>query len=66
MEKLVQTVKHFWNDESGVTAVEYAILVAVLGGAILAAAQVLGPAIKTAFTNTSTTISGAGAGASGG
>ncbi len=56
MEKLVQTVKQFWNDESGITAVEYAILVAILGGFVLAAANILGPAIQGAFQTAATTI----------
>lgn len=56
MEKLVQTVKQFWNDESGITAVEYAILVAILGASILAAANALGPAILGAFTTAATII----------
>lgn len=49
MEKLVQQVKQFWNDESGVTAVEYAIMIAAVGAVVLAAGTPLGTALTTYF-----------------
>ncbi len=59
MKKLVQTVKQFWNDEAGLTAVEYAILLALIAGAVIVGATALGPVIQTAFTTTSSAISAA-------
>jgi Flp pilus assembly pilin Flp len=35
--QLVQGIKSFWNDEEGAAAVEYAILVAVIAGVVVAA-----------------------------
>lgn len=49
MEKLVQQVKQFWNDESGVTAVEYAIMIAAVGAVVLAAGTPLGDALVSYF-----------------
>ncbi|MDV6342324.1 Flp family type IVb pilin [Nitrosomonas sp. Is24] len=49
MEKLVQQVKQFWNDESGVTAVEYAIMIAAVGAVVLAAGTPLGTALTGYF-----------------
>ena len=57
MEKLVQQVKQFWNDESGVTAVEYAIMIAAVGAVILFAAPTLGNALNTYFGTIATAIS---------
>jgi pilus assembly protein Flp/PilA len=39
-------IRELWNDESGATAAEYAILLAVIGVGIAGAATVLGTAIK--------------------
>ncbi|PXW89745.1 pilus assembly protein Flp/PilA [Nitrosomonas sp. Nm84] len=49
MEKLVQTVKQFWNDESGATAVEYGMMVALIAAVIVIAVKDLGGYINTAF-----------------
>lgn len=57
MSKLVQSVKQFMNDEEGVTAVEYALIVALIGAAIITAWGVLGTGIETAFNNISTKLS---------
>lgn len=63
MEKLVQTVKQFWNDESGVTAVEYAIMIAAVGAVIITAGPVLGQALNTYFGTIVTAINNPGGGA---
>lgn len=56
MEKLVQSVKNFMQEEEGVTAVEYALIVALIGAAIIAAWTLLGGGIQTAFTTISTQL----------
>lgn len=56
MEKLVQTVKQFWNDESGATAVEYGMMVALIAAVIVGAVKTLGGEVNTAFTTVSTAL----------
>ncbi len=42
-------VKQFWYDEEGAAAAEYALILAIVGAAIAAAAIYLGGAIATAM-----------------
>ncbi len=42
-------VKQFWYDEEGAAAAEYALILAIVGAAIAAAALYLGGAIATAM-----------------
>lgn len=49
MKKLVQKVKHFWNDEAGATAVEYGMMVALIAAVIVGTVTTLGGQINTAF-----------------
>lgn len=49
MEKLVQQVKNFCNDESGATAVEYGMLVALIAAVIVVVVTTLGTKIQAAF-----------------
>ena len=49
MEKLVQQVKNFWNDEVGATAVEYGMMVALIAAVIVLTVQTLGQQILLAF-----------------
>ena len=49
MEKLVQQVKQFWNDESGATAVEYGMMVALIAAVIVTTVDAIGGKILTAF-----------------
>jgi len=60
MNKVKQAVKNFWNDESGVTAVEYILIVGLMTIAIVAGWATLSGAISTAFTNVVAAISGSG------
>lgn len=48
MSKLTQAVKRFWNDERGISAVEYALIAAVMA-VIIAAAF---PTLKSFFEKT--------------
>lgn len=49
MEKLVQQVRNFWIDETGATAVEYGMMVALIAAVIVATVQILGGQINAAF-----------------
>ena len=42
---------NFINDESGVTAIEYALIAALIAVAIIAGATLLGTKINDVFTN---------------
>jgi pilus assembly protein Flp/PilA len=55
VSKLVQ----FFNDESGASAAEYALILAIVGIGIVVAAQGLAGAISGAMTNTSSIINNA-------
>ncbi len=56
---MVNFLKSFIRDESGATAIEYALIAAVLGVGILAAAQALKGNINDKLTGTGTTLAGA-------
>jgi pilus assembly protein Flp/PilA len=51
MKKLAQASKKFWKDESGVTAIEYGLIAALVGLAIIVGATALGGKLGTLFTN---------------
>lgn len=51
--------RRFLKDESGATAIEYALIAALMAAAVIAAMAVLSPAIIQAFTNISATLTGA-------
>ncbi len=51
----------FWSDESGASAAEYVIILAILGSALAFAAILLGGAIATAINDTATCINSDGA-----
>lgn len=57
---MVEFFKDFARDESGASAAEYALILAVLGIGIVVAAQTLATSISGAMTNASTTIDKAG------
>ncbi|MGD0216725.1 MAG: Flp family type IVb pilin [Desulfobaccales bacterium] len=54
MKKLV----NFFKDESGASAVEYGLLVALIAVVIIGAVTLLGTNLKTTFTNVAAQISG--------
>jgi pilus assembly protein Flp/PilA len=51
-KKLIQSAK----DESGVTAIEYGLIAALVGVAIIGGAELLGDSLDGMFTNISTEI----------
>ncbi len=50
-----------WQDESGISSVEYVLLLALVGSAIIAGATLLGDAIGTELTETADCINSEGA-----
>jgi pilus assembly protein Flp/PilA len=49
MKKLVQASKKFWRDESGVTAIEYGLIAALIAVGIVSAVTLIGTDLKAAF-----------------
>jgi pilus assembly protein Flp/PilA len=59
LEKLNQAVVSFLRREDGPTAVEYAVMLALIIVVCIAAITTLGNNAKTTFTSVGTTIGGA-------
>lgn len=49
MDKLVHSVKNFWNDEEGVTAIEYGLIAALIAVAIIVGVTAVGGNLNTLF-----------------
>jgi pilus assembly protein Flp/PilA len=49
-------VRNFINDESGVTAIEYALIASLIAVFIIVAVQAVGTSINGVFTEIGTTI----------
>ncbi len=49
MNKFVQAVKTFWNDEKGVTAIEYGLLAALIAVFIVGSVQLVGNSLNATF-----------------
>jgi pilus assembly protein Flp/PilA len=49
-------VRNFINDESGVTAIEYALIASLIAVFIIVAVQAVGTSVSTVFNEVSTTI----------
>ena len=54
----MKTIIKLWNDESGASAAEYALILAIVGAGIAVAAVALGDAITTAMDDASDCIDG--------
>jgi len=61
MRKTVSFLNRFWSDESGASAAEYVIILAILGSALAFSAFLLGGAISTAINDTATCVNSNGA-----
>jgi pilus assembly protein Flp/PilA len=48
-EAMVAAMKRFWNDESGATAVEYGLMVALIAVVIIVAVTLIGTNLDTMF-----------------
>ncbi len=57
MKSTVRFMKILWCDEGGASAAEYALIVAIIGAGIAAAARVLGCGVATAMYEAATCIS---------
>ena len=57
MREAKRYIVKFWNDESGISAVEYVLLLALVGSAIIIGAQALGLAIGEQLQDTAECIS---------
>jgi len=53
---MTNLVKRFSNDESGATAIEYALIAAIMGIGIIAGLRALQTAVDTQLTATATGI----------
>ena len=49
-------VRHFLDDESGVTAIEYALIASLIAVAIIGAVTTVGGKVKTVFTEVGNTL----------
>ena len=60
MQKISGFWGRFWSDESGASAAEYVIILAILGSALAFSAFLLGGSIATAINDTATCINSDG------
>jgi pilus assembly protein Flp/PilA len=56
MRKTGDFLAHFWGDEGGAAAAEYALLLAIIAAGLAVAAGALGSAISNAMDNAATCI----------
>ena len=56
MNKIVSAVQAFIADENGVTAIEYGLIAALVGVAIVGAVRLLGTQLNTTFGNVVTAM----------
>jgi pilus assembly protein Flp/PilA len=56
----MKTILKLWKDDSGASAAEYALILAIVGTAIAGASIVLGDTIANAIEDASTCISTSG------
>lgn len=59
MHSIITAAKQFARDEDGITAIEYGLIAATMVAAVLAAFNLLGPALLAAFQDISTEITNA-------
>ena len=61
MDRMRQFLARLWTDESGISSVEYALLLAFVAAGIITAAELLSNAVENEMTDTATCIAdGAG------
>jgi pilus assembly protein Flp/PilA len=44
-----RTIKHFWKDDSGATALEYGVMAGLIAGVIIAAVTLIGTNLNGVF-----------------
>ena len=60
---MVQLLRNFWNDEEGVTAIEYGLIAALIAVVIIAAVKLVGTELTSTFDKVGTELQGANGGA---
>ena len=55
-------IRNLWSDESGATAVEYGLMVALIAAVIIGTVVLLGQQVDTAFQDVTTGMQQGGAG----
>jgi pilus assembly protein Flp/PilA len=55
---LTRVLKNLWTDEEAPTAVEYAVMVAVIALIVIVGAKALGTAVNTTFTTAAQQVPG--------
>ena len=63
LTKGTRWLRRLAQDDTGATAIEYGLLAALLGVALVSAMNGMGAQLKSTFNNTSSAMSGANAGA---
>ncbi len=58
MKKVGKLIRQFWSDESGISSVEYALLLAFVAAGIITAAGYLSTAVEGEMTSAADCISG--------
>ncbi len=53
---MFRTLKQFFSDESGATAIEYGLIAALVSVAAIGALTAMGGSLETMFTSVSTTL----------
>ena len=56
---MLKRFKHFCDDESGATAIEYGLIAALVSVAAIGALTTMGESLKTMFTTVSNSMSAA-------
>jgi pilus assembly protein Flp/PilA len=56
---MIQSIKNFWNEEEGATAVEYGIMVAAIAAVIITVVVSIGGKVDTAFGTVDTGLGAA-------
>lgn len=55
---MLQFVKRFWQEEEGVTAIEYGLIAALIAVVIIAAVGLVGDNLNSVFTNIAGALDG--------
>jgi len=63
---MLVSLKKFLSNEDGATAIEYGLIAALIGVAIIASLEPLSQALNGTFNGVATELNGAGAGGGGG
>ncbi len=66
MRRINSILERLWKDESGISSVEYAMLLAFIAAGIIAAADMLSNAVSNQMNDTAALFDGDGSGGEGG